>query len=117
MNVEEVFAIIKEALEKTGSAIIENWESFSILLIFYTLLVFAIFKTYYKHKSEHLSDWQANLERDEKRIKSELNNIETLQKENEYMRIQLGSDEYQAFLLSRNKHSEDLTDSDMFGKK
>ena len=117
MNIVEFFTAIAEAIEKTWDAIKGNWQSFLILFICYTFLIFLIFKAYYKHKSEHLNDWQANLERDEKRIKSELSTIETIKKENEDMHSKLNSAEYQAFLLSRNKHSEDLTDSNMFSKR
>lgn len=106
-----------EALNKTKHSIKENWESFFVLFFIYTIIIFILFRAYYKRKSEHLSDWDAALKRESARIKSEAKDNEILKKENKEMREKLESDEYQAFLLSRNNYSEDLTDSNMFCKK
>ena len=109
--------LMLDALKSTWKSIVDNWSSFLVLIVLYTVLIGVVFKMFYKRKEEYLNYLQNEVNNERQKILDEQKQIEQIKKENEILRAEIESQEYQAYLLSRDLESAKLDDSEMFCKK
>lgn len=106
----ELLERFEKELSAVWSDISDNWYSFLIILVIYSIAFYFVMKSYYKHERE-------NIEFDKNLIEGKKEEFERLKKDNAKYKTEIESKEYQAYKLSIKKNEKNMIDYNMFQKK
>lgn len=113
----EIWEHFKQAIVSVGDAIAANWEAFLTIAVIYTGIIFLLFSLYFKAKRMYLNDLSESLKIRKEDIERKEKIFNEKSEKYKQMEEELSSQEYQAFLLSKNLHKRDLDDSKLFQPK